>query len=147
MGSHSLLQGIFLTQGSNLNLLHCRQVLYHSAPREARWVGARFNKHMNLQGLSWWSVQFSHSVVSHSLQPHGLQHDSLPYPSLFPRVCSNSCPLSPPHPLLPLISGSDGKACSAGDPGSIPGLERYTGEGNGNPLQYSCLVNATDGAS
>ena len=28
MGSHSLLQGIFLTQGSNLSLLHCRQILY-----------------------------------------------------------------------------------------------------------------------
>ena len=28
-----------------------------------------------------------------------------------------------------------------GDPGSIPGLERYPGEGNGNPLQYSCLEN------
>ena len=28
MGCHSLLQGIFLTQGSNLGLLHCRQILY-----------------------------------------------------------------------------------------------------------------------
>ena len=28
-GCHSLLQGIFLTQGSNLDLLHCRQILYH----------------------------------------------------------------------------------------------------------------------
>ena len=37
--------------------------------------------------------------------------------------------------------GSDGKesACNAGDPGSIPGLE-----GNGNPLQYSCLENSMD---
>ena len=30
---------------------------------------------------------------------------------------------------------------NAGDPGSIPGLERSPGEGNGNPLQYSCLEN------
>ena len=30
---------------------------------------------------------------------------------------------------------------NAGDPGSIPGLERCPGEGNGNPLQYSCLEN------
>ena len=29
MGSHSLLQGIFWTQGLNLSLLHCRQILYH----------------------------------------------------------------------------------------------------------------------
>ena len=37
---------------------------------------------------------FSHLVVSDSLQPHGLQHSRLPCPSLPPRVCSNSCPLS-----------------------------------------------------
>ena len=42
--------------------------------------------------------------------------------------------------------GSDGKesACHAGDPGSIPGLGRSPGEGNGNPLQYSCLENSID---
>ena len=32
-------------------------------------------------------------------------------------------------------------ACNAGDLGSIPGLGRSPGEGNGNPLQYSCLEN------
>ena len=32
-------------------------------------------------------------------------------------------------------------ACNAGDTGSIPGLGRSPGEGNGNPLQYSCLEN------
>ena len=42
---------------------------------------------------------------------------------------------------------SDGKAsvCNAGDPGLIPGLERSPGEGNGSPLQYSCLENPMDG--
>ena len=46
--------------------------------------------------------------------------------------------------LLP--GGSHGKesACSAGDPGSIPGSGRSPGEGNGNPLQYPCLENPTD---
>ena len=33
---------------------------------------------------------------------------------------------------------------NAGDPGLIPGLGRSPGEGNGNPLQYSCLVNPMD---
>ena len=33
VGSHSLLQGIFLTQGLNLGLLHCRQILYHLSHR------------------------------------------------------------------------------------------------------------------
>ena len=42
--------------------------------------------------------------------------------------------------------GSAGKASaySAGDPGSIPGSGRSSGEGNGNPLQYSCLENPMD---
>ena len=41
---------------------------------------------------------------------------------------------------------ADGKesACSADDLGSIPGLGRFPGEGNGNPLQYSCLQNSMD---
>ena len=45
--------------------------------------------------------------------------------------------------------GSDGKAsaCDAGDPGSIPGLGRSLGEGNGNPLQHSCLENPMDGGA
>ena len=41
-------------------------------------------------------------------------------------------------------SDSKGSACHAGDPGSIPGLGRSPGEGNGNTLQYSCLENPTD---
>ena len=35
-------------------------------------------------------------------------------------------------------------ACNAGDLSSIPGLGRSPGEGNGNPLQYSCLENPMD---
>jgi len=35
-------------------------------------------------------------------------------------------------------------ACNAGDLGLIPGLGRSPGEGNGNPLQYSCLGNPMD---
>jgi len=43
----------------------------------------------------------------------------------------------------------DGKASAynEGDPGSIPGSERSPGEGNGNPLQYSCLENPMDRGS
>ena len=36
-------------------------------------------------------------------------------------------------------------ACNVGDLGSIPGSGRSPGEENGNPLQYSCLVNPLDG--
>ena len=46
-------------------------------------------------------------------------------------------------------SGSDGKASvyNAGDLGSLPGSGRFPGEGNGNPLQYSCLENPMDGGA
>ena len=45
--------------------------------------------------------------------------------------------------------GSDGKvfACNAGYLGLTPRLGRSPGEGNGNPLQYSCLENPTDGGA
>ena len=55
------------------------------------------------------------------------------------------------HCLIPLDfpGGSDGKASAynAGDPGSIPGLGRSPGEGNGNPLQFSCLENPMEGGA
>ena len=45
--------------------------------------------------------------------------------------------------------GSDGKApaYNEGHPGLIPGSGRSPGEGNGNPLQYSCLENPMDGGA
>ena len=45
---------------------------------------------------------------------------------------------------FPCCSVGKESACSAGDPGSIPGLGRSPGEGNGNPLQYPCLENLMD---
>ena len=54
------------------------------------------------------------------------------------------------HVLLYLHpGGSDGKAsaCNAEDLGSVPGLGKSPGEGNGNPFQYSCLENSTDGGA
>ena len=42
----------------------------------------------------WQVLLFSRSVMSSSLRPYGLQHSWLPRPSLSPRVCSDSCPLS-----------------------------------------------------
>ena len=50
---------------------------------------------------------------------------------------------------LGFLGGSDGKASApnAGDSGSIPGSGRSLGEGNGNPLQCSCLENSMDGGA
>ena len=55
--------------------------------------------------------------------------------------------LLPPRRPRDFPGGSDGKASAynAGDLGSIPGSGRSPGEGNGNPLQYSCLENPMDG--
>ena len=71
VGYGNLLQGLFLTQGSNLHLLHCRQILY-----PLTYLGS------------------PNSVVCDSLWPHGLQHSMLPCPLLSPGACSNSCPFS-----------------------------------------------------
>ena len=55
--------------------------------------------------------------------------------------------------MLPICvgfpGGSDGKASAynAGDPGSISGLGSSPGEGNGTPLQYSCLEKLMDGGA
>ena len=51
------------------------------------------------------------------------------------------------HIYVHLPGGSDSKASAynEGDPGSISGSGKYPGEGNGNPLQYSCLENPMDG--
>ena len=91
MDCHCLLQGIFPTQGSNLGLPHCRQMLYR---------------------------------LSH------LERNIIPF------IISESV----------FYFYSDGKeyACKAGDLDSVPGLGRSPGEGNGNPLKYSCLENSMD---
>ena len=57
------------------------------------------------------------------------------YYSLVPTMCQIGFPHS---------SVGKESACSAGNPGSIPGLGRSPGEGNGNPLQYACLENLMD---
>ena len=56
----------------------------------------------------------------------------------------NYPPLSNPPVGFPGGSEVKASACNAGDLGSIPGSGRSPGEGNGNPLQYSCLENPMD---
>ena len=68
------------------------------------------------------------------------------YPSDSFQVSLLSAGFFPPFICRASPSGSDSKesACSAGDPGLIPRMGRSPGEGNGNPLQYSCLGNPMD---
>ena len=77
-------------------------------------------------------------------------HPLLLLSSVFPgiRVFSNESALRIRQPKYwSFPGGSEGKvsACNAGDLGSTPGLRRCPGEGNSNPLQYSCLENPKDG--
>ena len=46
-------------------------------------------------------------------------------------------------PMAPMVES----VCKAGDLGLIPGSGRFPGEGNGKPLQYSCLENPMDGGA
>ena len=81
------------------------------------------------------------------MQPLLPQHSPLPYHVL----CFSFALLTCWHLSNVLTAGlppggSDDKvsACNVGDLGSIPGSGRSPGEGNGNPLQYSCLENSMD---
>ena len=94
--------------------------------------------------------------VNGDLLQDGFCHTQVCCTQPYPSCCTqNPCPCS--SPLLTCASTGDGEtqlpcgpegkasACNAGDPGSIPGLVRSPGEGNRNPLQYSCLENPMDG--
>ena len=80
-----------------------------------------------------------------SVLTHGSVYTSVLLSQLTPR--SQLTPPSPEPGDLP--GGSDGKASaySEADLGSIPGSGRSSGEGNGNPLQYSCLGHPMDGGA
>ena len=100
VGSHSLLQEIFRTQGLNLGFLHCRQVLYHLG-HQRRVLHSRS---LLFIYFLYQSVQFSCSVVSNSLRPHGLQPSRLPCPSPTPRFTQAHVhwvvdAIQPSHPL------------------------------------------------
>ena len=66
VGSRSLLQGIFSTQGLNLGLPHCKQILYqlshHGSPRILEWVAFPFSRGLNpgLPHCRWILYQLSH---------------------------------------------------------------------------------------
>ena len=65
------------------------------------------------------------------------------------KLLSNEIHLKAKNNHMGFPGGSDGKApvCNAGDPGLIPGLGRSPREGNGSPLQYSCLENPMNGGA
>ena len=80
--------------------------------------------------------------MSDSLWPHGLQHTRIPHPSLFPRVCSNSCPLS--QWCHPTISSSvipfSSRLQSFPAAGSFPMSPLFTSGGQNIGASASVLI-------
>ena len=157
MGCRFLLQRIFPTQGLNPGLPHCRQTLYRpshpeqvaslcpmtkeadSKPRSPHT--ALLGRKMGQAGdlFLFWSPVFqrrSVGVLKKTLRLRGEQRPALGVEE-------------EDGTAGPGVGGSDDKAsaCNVGDLGSTPGSRRSSGEGNGNPLQYSCLENPRDRAA
>ena len=144
MGCHFLLQEIFLTQGSNLGLPHCRQTLTLWATREESYLLFYPEKELRKMLLEMLRLSTFHSP---SWTPRASAYDS-----------DVQCCLSWEHIYVMghvqlrvhrWHSGKD-SSCNAGDVrdmGLISGSGGYLGEWNGNPLQNSCLENSMDRGS
>ena len=107
------------------------------------WVnGNTFFLKKQYKSVSSFKVQFSCSVMSDPLQPHGLQHARLPCPSLSPRACSNSCPLSWwYHPVI-LSSVIPFSSClqSFSASGSFSVSQSFTSDGQSTGVSVSASV-------
>ena len=89
------------------------------------WTHARKEEKENSNGASCWAISVLPGILSATLRLNfsdGVKH----------------------LPAFPGGSEVKASACNAGDLGSIPGSGRSSGEGNGNPLQNSCLGNPRD---
>ena len=90
------------------------------------------------------SSRCGHPTISSSVFPFSSSLQSFPASGSF--STQSARPIRWPKYWSFGFSGSNGKesACKAGDLDSIPGSGRSPGEGNGYPLQYSCLKNPRD---
>ena len=92
--------------------------------RQEHWSGLPF-PFFQLFSIIMLSQDIGHSSLCYTINP---SHLSILY-------------------MVPRSSEVKASACNAGDLGSIPGLGRSSGEGNGNPLQYSGLKNPMEGGA
>ena len=110
----------------------------YGSPSDVVWASLlpdwwAYNQGLRTLHGKWWKLV--HLVEHFRLQVRG-------YPNS--KGCETLMPL---YPHRPGDSDSKESACSAGDPGSFSGSGRSPGDGNGNPLQYSCLENSMEGGS
>ena len=76
MDSHSLLQGIFLTQGLNLGILHCRHILYCLNHQRSPRANKKLEQFARDECLAWykiWSVNLAWSSLPRTSEPEGRQ--------------------------------------------------------------------------
>ena len=138
LGCHFLFQGIFPTQGSNVGLLHCRQILY---------LYRLSHQGSPLRGLTW-NVSFISNSCKREilvLSDIPLSWVSLLWITTLSNVIWNNltCPK--------IQGGASGKEPTCqwrrpkrSDPALIPGSGRSPGGGHGNLLQYSYMKNPMD---
>jgi len=84
VGCHSLLQGIFLTQGSNPGLQHCRRILYHLSHQGNQSTSTLFKSSPSLVGVS--GRAFNTSLLSPLPLSYLLPHPAPPTPNFFSTI-------------------------------------------------------------
>ena len=130
----------------HLQLKCIKRFCYHNSERRYKWGKRNMLPPSNIymccteETLRLWDLS------------KGLKHfDNYSGPVLFDlgSLFADLIPLVTTFTLICFPGSSAGKksTCNAGDPGLIPGLEKSPGEGNGTPLQYSCLENHVDGGA
>ena len=131
--SLSFLQGIFPTQASKPGLPHyrwiCYQVSHMRSPRILEWVAYPFSReYSQSRNQTWVSCIAGRFFTKWAVREENQSKERV-------QEIGGGFP-----------DGSDGKesAHNIGDPGSIPRSGRSLGEGNGYPIQYSCLKNSMD---
>ena len=103
------------------------------------WVGGEFGiSRCKLLYIEWINNTVLLSNIGNYIQYPVINHHGKEYEKEYVYICITDFP-----------GGSDGKASAynVGDLGLNPGSGRSSGEGNGNPLQYSCLENPMDGGA
>ena len=138
MGSHSLLQGIFLIQGSKLSLLHCRQILcqgsLYSCDDEVK-----INLHDTISGNSACLLFFFNFLFYIGVELINRRRQWQATPVLLPGES---------HGQRSLVGCSPwGYELDMTERLHFHFSLSCIGEGNGNPLQCSCLENPRDGGA
>ena len=77
MDYHSLLQGIFSTQGSNLGILHCRQILYHLSHQEALLLSLSKPNSLMYGPSVHWQILLETTLFAEQQFKQSIEEDSM----------------------------------------------------------------------